>query len=201
MRDKNDEPETEQGATIKDAFKTRAFWIVNIGEVLRMGTVMAVITHAIPYLSSVGLARTRSGLVAGAIPILSIAGRLSFGWLTDCLSKKKGLIIAFLFMCIGMLAFAYVPACWAVAAFILFFPIGYGGGITSRSVILRDYYGRELFGKAIGIVMGISALGAIFGPVSAGWIYDRTGAYFFIWIILFILSLVGVILAMFLRRP
>ena len=50
--------------------------------------VAAVVTHVMPYLGSIGIGRSPSSLVATAIPLTSVFGRLGFGWLGDKISKK-----------------------------------------------------------------------------------------------------------------
>ena len=38
--------------------------------------------------------------------------------------------------------------------------------------ILSEYFGREYFGKLLGIMIGAASIGGIIGPTFAGWIFD-----------------------------
>ncbi|GAI13917.1 unnamed protein product, partial [marine sediment metagenome] len=68
---------------------------------------MAVITHVMPYLGSLNIPRSRAALVATSIPLLSIIGRLGFGWLGDIFDKRYVMAGAYSLVGIGILAFSY----------------------------------------------------------------------------------------------
>ena len=44
-----------------------------------------------------------------------------------------------------------------------------------RGAIVREYFGRDSFGKMLGIIMGSASIGGIIGPTLAGWSYDTWG--------------------------
>jgi len=179
---------------IKEVLKKRSFLYLNIVEAIRMMILAAVVIHVMPYLSSVGMQRVTAGLVAGAIPLFSIVGRFGFGWLSDVFEKRHVMATAFLFMSFGMLAFRYVHLKWAVFLFILLFSSGYGGNMVLRGSILREYFGRDSFGKMIGITMGSASFGGIIGPTLAGWVFDNLGSYQLIWLAFCGLSSLAIIL-------
>lgn len=168
---------------LKEALKTRSFLYLCTAEAIRMIAVAAVIIHVMPYLGSVGVPRATAGLVAGAIPLFSIIGRFGFGWLGDVFDKKYVMVWTLFLMGLGMLAFCYVQVTGVVFLFLLLFAPGYGGGMVIRGAILREYFGRDSFGKMIGIVMGFGSIGGIIGPTLAGWAFDTLGSYNIIWLV------------------
>jgi MFS family permease len=166
----------------KEALKKRSFLYLNIVEAIRMMIIAAVVIHVMPYLSSLGLPRVTAGLVAGAIPLSSIIGRFGFGWLGDVFDKGYVMAWTFCIISLGMLAFCYVQVIWVVFVFLFLFAPGYGGGIVLRAAILREYFGRNSFGKMIGITMGSASIGGIIGPIVAGWAFDTFESYHLIWL-------------------
>lgn len=164
-----------------DLFKIKAFRYLNLTEAIRFMVLSAVIIHIMPYLSMVGWSRTSAGLIAGAVPLVSIAGRLLFGWLSDLFDKR--LVMAWAFTCMGsgMLVLPYVGTDYLVFLFLIPFSMGIGGITVLRGAILREYYGRDSFGKMIGIVMGFGAAGGIVGPTLAGFVFDTIGNYQIVW--------------------
>jgi MFS family permease len=62
---------------------------------------------------------------------------------------------------------------------------------------LREYFGKESFGKMIGMVMSSASIGGIIGPTLAGWVFDSVGSYLFAWI--FFSGLVGLATILVLR--
>jgi MFS family permease len=174
----------DTGIGFREALKIRAFLYLNIVEGMRMVTITAVFTHVMPYLSSVGMPRSTAGLVAGAMPLISIIGRFSFGWLGDIFDKRHVMATVFCLISLGMLAFSNVHMRWVIFPFLLLFPLGHGGSTVLRGSILREYFGRDYFGRLLGIIMGAGAIGGIIGPTLAGWVFDTFGSYHNIWLVL-----------------
>ncbi|UCG66297.1 MAG: MFS transporter [Deltaproteobacteria bacterium] len=169
---------------LKEALKMRSFLYLNIVECIRHMTLMALFTHVMPYLGSVGMPRPTAGLVAGAVPLIGIIGRFGFGWLGDVFDKRHVMAVATGFICLGTLAFGYVHVRWALFPFLLLFPLGHGGSMVVRGSIVREYFGRDSFGKMTGVIMGSGAVGGIIGPTLAGWVFDTVGSYHPIWLVL-----------------
>lgn len=170
---------------VKQALKSGNFWFITLAFTYFSLVVGAVITHVMPYLSSIGITRSTAGLVAAAIPLTSIAGRLGLGWLGDRHNKKLIAAAAFGVVGLGSFLFGYteVAGLWLLVPFLLLFGIGYGGCIVLRASLVREYFGRTSFGTVFGLILGINMAGSIIGPPLAGWAYDRWGSYQNIWFI------------------
>ncbi len=176
----------------KEALKERSFLYLNLSEAIRLMILFAIITHVMPYLSDMGVPRYTAGLVAGAIPLVSIIGRFGFGWLADRFDKRHVLAWTFCFMGMGILFFCYIHERWVIFPFLFLFSPGFGGGSILRGAILREYFGRDCFGKLLGIVMASAAIGGIIGPTLAGMAFDILGSYRLIWIAFCGLSIVAI---------
>jgi MFS family permease len=70
-----------------------------------------------------------------------------------------------------------------------------------RGAILRDHFGRESFGKLMGLVMGSASVGGIIGPTLAGWAFDTLGSYRPVWFALCVLTLLGSVMVLRIRPP
>lgn len=175
-------PSLEVNLTLKEALKHKAFIYLTLAEFLRFVIVTAVITHVMPYLGSIGISRKNAGLVAAGIPLISIVGRIGFGWLGDVYNKKYIMLLTFFLLGLGMLAFCHAQNLWILIIFLLLFPPSFGGTMVLRVSMLREYFGRDSFGKLLGIIMGAASLGGIIGPPLAGWVFDTWQSYYYIWI-------------------
>ncbi len=177
-------PAREVSITAWQAMKTRAFWFVVLAVMPQFIVMPAVITHVMPYLSSIGIARTMSGLVATAIPLLSIGGRFGFGWVGDRYAAKKLSALALVMLTLGLVCFEYVSLGWnwLLVPFLVIMGFGYGGINTLVGVLLRGHFGRGNFGTIIGFAWGILMFGTIAGPPIAGWVYDTWGSYQGTWV-------------------
>lgn len=180
----------------KQAFKSAAFWRLALSRMYHMMVVAAIITHVMPYLSSLGISRAQSGFVATVIPLMSIFGRLGFGWLGDKFSRKLVATTSFIMVGFGALSFAYVSTTgiWLLVLFLILMGIGYGGSNALLPSLSRDYFGRTNFGSIYGIIEGIGTIGGIIGPAIAGFAYDNWGSYQIIWLLLAGLAVVPTVL-------
>ncbi len=178
---KNKDKGSEIG--FKEAVKQRAFLYLMIVEVIRHTIVSAVIIHVMPYFSSMGIPRPTAGMVAAAIPLFSIVGRFGFGWFGDIFDKRYMMAVALCLMGMGLLAFCYVQQGWFILIFLLLFCPGCWGSMILTRTIQREYFGRDSFGKILGIIMGFASIGGIIGPTLAGWVFDTLRSYHLIWLV------------------
>ena len=164
----------------KQALKSRPFWHVVLSMVCNFIVVTAVIVHIMPYLSSVGIARSTSSLATMTVALASAGGRLGSGWLGDKYDKRRVATGCFAITGLGLLCFTYTSdeRMWLLVPFIILFGIGYGGNNTMRAALLVEYFGRGKIGTIYGFMMGMLALSGIAGPVFAGWIFDTRGSYY-----------------------
>jgi len=188
-------PGVEVEVKVKQALRSRTFWGIALAFVYHSLVAPAVVTHVMPYLSSIGVARSRASLVATAFPLLSIGGRLGLGWLGDRTDRRWVTAGAFAMIGLGVLCFAYAASAsqWLLVPFLILHGLGYGGSNTMRAPLVREYFGRTNFGTVFGLIIGISMLGQITGPALAGWVYDTWGSYQGIWIVLAGLAVAAII--------
>jgi sugar phosphate permease len=170
---------------VMGALKSHVFWHVSLAMMLVILAISAVIVHVMPYLSSVGIARSTSSIVAMAVALLSIVGRLASGWLADRFNKARAATWFFAIMGLGLLFFSFASneRIWPLIPFIILFGIGWGCNFPIRAALLRQHFGRSNFGTVFGYSMGMTALGAIVGPFLAGWVFDNWGSYHAAWLL------------------
>ena len=196
-------PVEEVSITVRQAMKTRAFWLIILAVMPQFISVPAVVTHVMPYLSSVGIARTVSGLVATAIPLLSIGGRFGFGWFADRYLAKRLSALALAMLALGLVCFEGVSLgwTWLLVPFLIFLGFGYGGINTMVGVLLRGHFGRGNFGTIIGFAWGILMVATVIGPPIAGWVFDHWGSYQGTWVALAGTAFIGAIIMTMTPRP
>jgi len=185
-----------EDVTAREAVRHRAFWHIALAMMFQIMLVSAVVTHMLPYLSSVGLGRATASLVASAVPLSSVLGRLSFGWLSDRIDRRRIMAVGYAMMSIGLL-FLNVAATGnpgLLVPFVAFFSIGFGGNAIVRASIIREYFGTRSFGTIHGFIMGVAVVGHLSGPPLAGWVFDNWGSYQGIWLVFAVLALFSLVL-------
>ena len=196
------EPKVDDGGRgkeevgFKEAIRSGNFWKISMAEGIRSMIIMGVVTHVMPYLSSIGMSRARAAFVATSIPLFSLIGRLGFGWLSDFFDKRYIFAWTFCLLGMGTLAFSYIQVRWLIFPFLLLFCPAFGGTVPLRGTILREYFGRTSFGRLLGIVMGTGAMGGMIGTFMAGWTYDHFGSYHSIWLSFAGMTVVSIVLVL-----
>jgi MFS family permease len=130
--------------------------------------------------------------VAMFIPLSTIVGRLAFGWLGDILNKKNLFAATLFLQAIGLAFFYAAGTLWQLVVFLVFFGPAYGGTVTLRSAILREYFGRRAFGSIQGLITTVMTVGGIVGPAYAGWVFDTRGSYKMGWLSFIVPMMAGV---------
>jgi len=170
----------------KEALTSWTFWIIAIAFLCQVLPVSAVNTHIMPYLSSMGIARSTSSFIASALPLLTVIGRVGFGWFGDRVDKKGVTALALALTSLGVLILGYTSAGrnWVIVVFIIVFGIGWGGAVPMLNGLLREYFGRERLGTIVGFAGSVMMVGVITGAPLAGWVFDKWGDYQPAWFIL-----------------
>ncbi len=168
----------DEGLTIGQALRTRSFWLMAIAMSLIGFGSLAIIAHQVAFLEeSVGLSSLTASAAQMAVPIVSLVGRLGFGWLADYVDKRKVLAAAYLFIAVGILLAATVQSAWQVPLYLIIFAPGWGGSISVRPAFQAEYFGLRAFGGIQGLMFFVASVGAFAGPIFAGAIYDIMDTY------------------------
>jgi OFA family oxalate/formate antiporter-like MFS transporter len=191
-------PSAETSISVMQAIRNRAFWHIAITSMCHSFVIGAVVTHLMPYLSSLGIARSLSSLVALFLPVASIGGRLSSGWLTDRFGKRKIYAACFVSVTAGLLLFASVAMerMWLLVPFIITFSFGWGCSVTTRLTLQVERFGRGSFGRILGFLSGLMMLGNMSGAPLAGWVFDTWGSYTGAWLAFSAPTIIATILAL-----
>jgi sugar phosphate permease len=186
----------EDSISARQALTSRTFWHISLGLMPYLIGVYAVSTHVMPYLSRIGIARSVSGLAAMGIPLMSIAGRFSFGWLGDKVNNKRLATWGLVMVGIGLAFFQLTSLVGTglLLLFLLFFGVGYGGAVAMVAILVRRYFGRGNFGTIIGCLQGIMVFCGLAAPPFAGWVYDTWGSYGYVWLVFSGIALLGAVL-------
>jgi MFS family permease len=188
LDDDHSRPKTSEEVHVraKEALTSWPFWIIATAFLCQVLPVSAVNTHIMPYLSSMGMARSTSSFIASALPLLTVIGRVGFGWFGDRVDKRRVTALALALTSLGVLILGYTSAGrnWVIIVFIIVFGIGWGGAVPMLSGLLREYFGRERLGTIVGFAGSVMMVGVITGAPLAGWVFDQWGDYHLAWFVL-----------------
>jgi MFS family permease len=179
----------------KQALKSRAFWHISLGMLCNFIVAIAILTHVMPYLSSIGIPRATSGFVAGVLPVMTITGRLGVGWFGDRFDKRRVTAVGMALLALSLLMYGYIDivGTWLLMLFVVLYGIGYGAQAPMSVALLREYFGRARLGTILGLATGVAYTGSLVGAPMAGWVYDNYGSYQGAWFALAGLAIAGMV--------
>jgi len=181
----------EVNLTVREALKTRAFWIYAISMMLRACILSSLVVHQIPHLTDIGIPDQTAGNILGLMVAMSIPGRFLFGWLGDRFSKRFLLLITCILQAIGIFIFINATTPTLLYLFVVVYGLGYGGAIPLTVALRADLFGRTNYATIAGITMSLAMIGTVSAPLFAAYLYDTTQSYslaFYIFIVMILLS-------------
>ncbi len=162
---------------LRDAFRTRAFWMILLGSALSIGAVGGVIQHLQLFLRDQGFVPESAARVASFLLVSSIVGRLVMGYLADRFPKKYVMLAAFLMVGCSIPLLYYVRVPNVVYLFAFVFGFGMGADYMLIPLTTAQCFGVASLGRLMGIILTTDAIGQAFAPVLVGRIFDVTRSY------------------------
>ena len=167
----------DQGYTLKQALNSRVFWLLSGAFFCQSLTHSVVFVHSVPHLTDIGISLEKAAFSIGLLTIVSVVGRLSFGYLGDFMDKRFLFAGSYILMGLGVFVLEYAETMPMVYLFIALFGVGFGGTVPLSPALQADYFGRKAFGKIQGSISPLVMIAGTTGPFMAGYLFDRTGAY------------------------
>ena len=162
--------------TVRQALRTRSYWILFTGSVLRITMWGAISVHAVEMFVWKGMSQGEAGLMFSLMFFLSIPMRLAAGYLGDHIPLQPmmggGMVAAGL----AVVAMLVMDGNTAVYLFVVLMAVEQGGS-TLNWVALGNFFGRTSFATLMGIISTAFNLGMLVSPIYAGYMFDRTDSY------------------------
>jgi MFS family permease len=177
------------GLELREALRSRSFWMIAIAEVLFATAGVGIRVHLIPYLTGIGYSPTLAAGLFAAMFIFSAIGGFAIGSLADTYGGRVMLTAVFVAGSAGIAVLLGAAHFASVAMFILVF------GLVRETHLLPLVIGESLGIRRLGSILGLLALfttiGFAAGPAIAGRIFDVTGSYSGAWVLFTAMALVS----------
>ena len=192
-------PQTEFGLTLKQATKTRNFWILCFGQFLIFSCLMVVMIHVAPHARDLGFGTTQAAKVLSTIGAASILGRIILGGAADRLGGKRTLIIAYSLLSASLIWLIFIREPWILFLFAPVYGFTHGAFFTLISPTIAEFFGTRSHGVIFAIVLFPGTIGGALSPLIAGHVFDTLGSYQPVFICLAWLAVAGLVLVYFLH--
>ena len=187
--------------TFREAIGTGTFWLMGALWFIDLFNVNIVMVHIVKYAEDALVPATVAASILALTSAVSIGGRVFSGAVGDRFGIKLTIGRGLATVSVGFILLLFNSSLPALYIFAVL--IGFGGWSVGavNSPLVADFYGYKSHGIILGAVTFIGTVGGAVGPLVAGFIYDRTHSYHWMFIISAVLPAVGILLLLLLKRP
>ena len=163
--------------SVRGTLRELNFWVIALVVGLNFCANGAVLTHIIPYATDIGFEPMKAAWVLSTMAGFGVLGKLLFGWIADRVPKRVAIWIATGLQGLGVLLILNVQEYSSLLLAGTIFGLGMGGVIPLWGALIGAGFGRQAFGRVMGLMTPVMLPIHVLGIPYAGWIYDRTGSY------------------------
>lgn len=189
-----------RGLSFREATHTRQFWMLCAMYIAFGTSQIAVMVHIVPYATDQQIPPIVAANIMTIIGALSLTGRVVLGAVADRIGSKGALLIGAGMVSLALLCLQFTRELSMFYLFAAIFGFGYGGEVALISPIVAELFGLTALGTTLGVVSFTYHTGCAIGPFLVGSLFDITGGYHMGFVVCLIISVIGVLLLLPLRR-
>jgi OFA family oxalate/formate antiporter-like MFS transporter len=172
-------PTAEKGLPLGEVIKSSAFFKLVAVLITSMMAVHIVTFHIVPYARDMGIPSTLAATALGTMAGFTTAGRLLGGLIGDRLGWQRGLVLGNLGAGALCLLLLFINSLWMLYLFVVLYGFFSGSLVTMQLGLIGQLFGTKYLAQVTGLIYGIAAFVAAFGPTIAGFVFDIMGSYLF----------------------
>lgn len=166
--------------TLAGAARTGGFWYLIAVRFLGATAFPIMNVHMVAFAIGAGIQPIEAATALGSVSLVSLAGRLCTGWLSDHIGRAQTLTITYASAivgigCLAMLALHGSPR-W-LPVYVLFYGFAQGSAGIVAGARTADLFAGQSFGTIYGWMSLAVGPGEALGAWLGGAIFDRTGSY------------------------
>ncbi len=168
----------EEGMTIREAIRTRAFVLMTGGLLLATIPYQSVLTQIIPHLEAEGMSSTGAAWVLSVIAIFGMVGKVLLGDLADRFAARKVFVGSLFLQAFGLIVL--INGGTSIYVWLIFVPIfgvAFGGMGSLMTLLPLETFGIRAFASIFGLLSLLILPTALIGPPLTGYAFDVTGSY------------------------
>ncbi|MFC5861424.1 MFS transporter [Acidicapsa dinghuensis] len=168
---------TISGATVAEALRSPAFWILAAIILLGAFSENGLVTNLAAILTGHGITPYIAALALSVRGGAGILGRLGTGLLIDRFSPQRIQTFILLLSAAGMVVLAYANSSATALIGAAMLGTGLGSEADVAPYLLAQYFGHRHFSMLYGLTWTAYAIGGATGPLTMGHLYDSAGSY------------------------
>jgi predicted MFS family arabinose efflux permease len=194
---KSDKHEAQEGDwTVKRALTNSSFWLLFTARVLASMGNQVIVTHQVAHAVDVGYPKIFAASIFGIMGVVSILGRIGFGYLSDVMRREVVYTWVQVVSAVGTLALMATTDN-SLPILLYIYAVFYGLGQGSRALVLSAISIDVFKGKNFGAIFGYFTLsvgvGGAIGAWLGGYLFDVTHSYMIAFSISFACLIISII--------
>ncbi len=190
-----------EGLTLKEAMKTRAFWLMVLAFTFSHTALSAIVVHQIPFVEDMGISKVLAATALGMMTLISVPGRISGGWLADKWDIRRLYFVSSLMQALGLFFLARATDMAWIWVFVVVYGTGMGLRLPLEPMLRVQFFGYKAFGAIMGYINAFAVFGSFAGPYFAGWLFDITGSYITAFLTFAAMMVAAAIVVLLLKPP
>jgi MFS family permease len=166
--------------TVKRALTNPAFWLLFVARTLASMGNQVIVTHQIAHVVDIGFAKVFAASIFGLMGVISIGGRILFGYLADVMRRELVFTWVQIISAVGILALLVMrdnSLPWLLYLYAVCYGLGQGSRALVLSAISADIFHGKHFGAIFGYFTFSIGLGGAVGAWLGGFLFDVTHSY------------------------
>ena len=176
---------------IRNALRTRNFWLILAGSTLVVGAIGAVIQHFILFLKDLGYSAMVASRFFTALLVASLGGRVLVGYLADRFDKKNIMAFFYASLSASVLLIGFWHSSMAIWCFVTVFGFSMGADYMLIPLVTAECFGTASLGKLLALIIMGYSLGQWGAPWIAGRMFDARHSYELAWNVIAVAGLLG----------
>jgi MFS family permease len=186
---------------LKEALLTSAFWLIVLTSVFYCFSFASALQNQVSIFVWKGFTSASAITAIGVIGLFSTMGKFMFGFLCDRIDPKYSSAIAYALLGGAMVMMASATSMPELWVYTVLIGLGQGGWAPNLAMLTLRYFGIKHFGTVLGFIYLIFYAGQSVGPVIMGAVFDKTGDYIPMILILAAMCIISIPLIVIIRRP
>jgi predicted MFS family arabinose efflux permease len=196
-----EDPAADGGLTLREAAREARFWLMGASFLIVALVYGGLFANFVPLLRDDGFSAAQAGVLASALGIFLVVGRIVAGWLLD---RFWAPLVAFPLLsapavsCLLLAHDGITPfEAWLAAGL-----LGFAAGAETDLVayLSARYYGLKHYGKIYGALYAFFGIGSSLSPPIYGWVFDTSGSYIPMLYVAAVSFVIGASLLLFIGR-
>ena len=187
--------------TLKEVLKTPTIWFITVANITMGLGLGLVVYHGVLHLRDIGYQPMQAAWILSIIIMSSGVVRFPMGWVGDRLEPRWIIFGALILNVIGFVGIWQAPSYGALLIIGPMYGISYGTMLTIMPTLTGNYYGPEVFANIQGFFGPFVTIISAAVPTVAGYTVEKFGSYNWIFIVLTILLMVGLVCSAFMSPP